>query len=734
MDENMRALAAAESGELRAAETEASLCRERIELAMERIRLIPEDRGVPDPFHGFFCDVAQYLLQFAALRDSLHSGCYRTKSLAEMQAIQSGLYRDMLPENYPSSWLNPACAALRCRSAEEDAQRGDPEGTRRQEAMENATRLGQLLSALYAELYALLPLCYADREADMAPILELFLQCYGLFTAGEIPKSETLRNVLYWYAFDYLDVTVPERTEALLEPEESVQASLYHGFSREDLRYLFFSGDYVSESCLKTAEFLNSLPEEELQLAAETFTEGFAEGFRAMGRALQNKSTVAIRYLRGFERLVEREAELFAAQGLRTILPPPASRLTERIPGRGARMQSLSPNRQFDYDHRFDAAIFWDKAFTDRKLTELRAAYEARREAARRYAGPAVMEYFGEESFEPLRCTDALAFTEKQRRLLNLYMAELSEITEQYMPGDETSFTIIAWPLPEIGKFFPALFRDIVRINTLDNAHWRILQQQLIDLLDRCDYAEIVGTRRNETSLRIALRELRDPEKETRFENCVSDVNIPAGEVFTSPVLKGTEGLLHVSEVYIDGLLFKDLRIRVADGQTTELSCGNFSDPEENRRFVVENIMGNHASLPMGEFAIGTNTLAAAVAARYGIERQMPILIAEKTGPHFAFGDTCYSHEEDTMTYNPDGKAIIARDNEISARRHDCPAEAYFNHHKDITIPYAEIGRLSAVMQDGGSVDIIRDGRFVLPGLSELNEPLQELLYGGQRD
>ena len=46
---------------------------------------------------------------------------------------------------------------------------------------------------------------------------------------------------------------------------------------------------------------------------------------------------------------------------------------------------------------------------------------------------------------------------------------------------------------------------------------------------------------------------------------------------------------------------------------------------------------------------------------RYGITDKLPILIAEKTGPHFAVGDTCYSYEEDLVTRNPDGKQIVAR-------------------------------------------------------------------------
>ena len=43
------------------------------------------------------------------------------------------------------------------------------------------------------------------------------------------------------------------------------------------------------------------------------------------------------------------------------------------------------------------------------------------------------------------------------------------------------------------------------------------------------------------------------------------------------------------------------------------------------------------------------------------------------------------------MTYNPDGKAIVARDNEISILRKEDISKAYFNCHTDITIPYDEL-------------------------------------------
>ena len=78
------------------------------------------------------------------------------------------------------------------------------------------------------------------------------------------------------------------------------------------------------------------------------------------------------------------------------------------------------------------------------------------------------------------------------------------------------------------------------------------------------------------------------------------------------------------------------------------------------------------------------------------------------------------------MTYNPDGKAIVARDNERSILRKEDISKAYFNCHTDITIPYDELGAITVLRADGTKVDIIRDGRFVVPGTELLNQPLDE--------
>lgn len=123
---------------------------------------------------------------------------------------------------------------------------------------------------------------------------------------------------------------------------------------------------------------------------------------------------------------------------------------------------------------------------------------------------------------------------------------------------------------------------------------------------------------------------LNDPSKETIFENCVADVNIPVGEVFTSPVLEGTNGTLHVSKVYLNGLEYRNLKILFKDGIVTEYSFPIFEDEEENQKYFRSNVLYDHEFLPLGEFAIGTNTTAYRMGKDYGITDKLPILIAEK--------------------------------------------------------------------------------------------------------
>ena len=364
------------------------------------------------------------------------------------------------------------------------------------------------------------------------------------------------------------------------------------------------------------------------------------------------------------------------------------------------------------------------KAFLDRKLAIYENVCEKLKADMALYAGPAVLEVFGEDDFEPQNSKDAYIYSEKKNKLFIDARAKQAALLDKYINEEEISFTIIAWPLPDIAKTakdYEEIFREIIKINTLDSELFMRLQQIIIDNLDKAHSVRVIGKGENKTDIRVQLHKLSDPNKESNFENCTADVNIPVGEVFTSPLLKGTTGIIQVSNVYIGDYQFKDLELEFKDGMLISYNCKNFKEEKENKELIKEVILKKHDTLPMGEFAIGTNTLAYTIARKYNILRKLPILIVEKTGPHFALGDTCYSHEEDFMTYNPDGKAIVARENEISALRHEDRFKAYYNCHTDITIPYDEIEAVIAYTNKE-EIYIIKDSKFALEGLEELNE------------
>ena len=691
---------------------EREILQERLELALLRIREIPgEDFQGAEllPWKEYFTTVAKFLLLIEDTRQFLEQGKQVTATLEELQQRNRALYEDILPENYENSFANPAYAVKML-----------------------GEEFGVLVSFLYTEMRSLIGFTYEGRLDELVIRMELFSEVYAAFVYEQqenhkLPTYAAIREILYWFVSDYADVAAEERVREMVCPENNFAAAILRTADFTELRYLYAYGEYVGENELKMAEFMNSLPEEIINTMADTYTEGYRIGFEVTGKDLSKKAVVDVRYQLGFERMMRRALENFEKMGLLPVIYRAATSILYNPSIYKNGFYSVSPNRQYEFDHKDDKALFLDKMYCSRKLEVMHTAFEKYKKEARGYAGPAVVETFGEKEFEPVNKPESLKMTDEQSALLVENRTQMGQLQRQYIIEEERSFTTIAFPIPEVGDCFEELFRETIQINTLDYKKYQRIQQTIIDALDQADHCEIKGCNGNHTDLKVNLWKLKNPAKETIFENCVADVNIPVGEVFTSPVLEGTNGVLHVTRVFLNGLEYKDLEITFENGKIQNYNCANFATEEENKAFIKENILFRHKTLPLGEFAIGTNTTAYVAAKKLGVESKMPILIAEKMGPHFAVGDTCYSHAEEVKVYNPDGKEIVARDNEVAALRSVNPSKAYFNCHTDITIPYDELAELTAVKKDGDRITIIQNGRFVLPGTEELNEPLQEL-------
>ena len=679
---------------------------ERYLLALERIREIPEESILTDNLQTYFNRMASFVLSVEEAWKTVESGRLLRMELEELQALNRQLYEDITPEHYQNSYADPDYAVERLGES-----------------------TGQMLSFLYAELRGMIPAAFEQNRFAMVIRMELLLEIYQACVCAaqeergihEDRDGAALRQILYWYVSDYFEPETLEKVAGLVCPERDFACRILMESDLSDLRYLYYYGEYVTENELRTARHLNRMPQEKIALMADTYTEGYRIGFAAGNKDISIKKTVNLRYCLGFERVIRQAVLNFERMGLRPTIYRSGSNIFQ---GRSVNKNGYfgaNPNKQFDYDHREDMALILDKLLVERRLECMRSAFEQYRAEAAVHGGPAVMEIFGEKPFAPLSKETACRLSPKQQKLSVEYASKAGALQNKYIPGEERSFTIIAFPVPEIGAQYEEIFDDIVRINTLDYKLYQGIQQKIIDVLDRGVTVRVKGCGANRTDLTVRLHELQNPEKETNFENCVADVNIPVGEVFTSPVLSGTNGILHVTRVFLNELEYKEIWLKFEDGMVVDYGCSNFESEEENRKYIKDNVLFHHDTLPLGEFAIGTNTMAYVTARKYNIEDKMPILIAEKTGPHFAVGDTCYSHAENVRVYNQDGKEIIAKDNEVSALRDTDVSKAYFQCHTDITIPYEELGELAVQTGTGETIPVIQNGRFVLAGCEELN-------------
>lgn len=668
---------------------------ERYPLVMERLEQMLTEETVEEPFRSFFRQGAAFIMQLHHAEQRIREGTFFDQTLEQLQQWNASVYDEVMPKAYESSYANPAYAVQML-----------------------GEEYGRLLCAVYEQLRRLVRSTMEGNRYLLTIFSELLVEIYNCFedAAGTTPQE--IQKIYYWFCHDYSEVFVADNVERQTNPKMDYVTNVIMESDLTDLRYLYRFGAHIGDNELQTARYLNELPKEQIQAMADTYTEGYRIGFAVTRKDISKKNLVELRYPIGFERVVRCAIRNFAKLGLQPVF---------RSGGGELGAYCVSFNEQYEFDHRNDDAAYLDKAHVERRLECYRASFEARKEAARGNGGPAVIEVFGRPPFAPVSKPQAYRYDEKQQKLNVYFSNQASRIVNQYIIGEERSYTIIAYPIPDIGPRYREIFAGTVELNNLDYTQYQQMQQRMIDVLDQAEAVHIKGKGPNRTDLRVAIQPLADPAKETAFENCVADVNIPVGEVFTSPQLAGTSGVLHVSQVYLRQLKYLDLELRFEDGMITEYSCKNFREEEENRQFLKENLLHHHKTLPMGEFAIGTNTTAYRMAREFDIADKLPILIAEKTGPHFAVGDTCYSWAEDTAVFNPDGKEIVARDNAISILRKEDPEQAYFNCHTDITIPYDELDSITVIRRDGSKQEIIAGGRFVVPGTEPLNASLDAI-------
>jgi len=433
--------------------------------------------------------------------------------------------------------------------------------------------LGPILCFIFS-LFRNGPLYFIQkRYKDLCRLNDLYHKVYELACTYDLFATDfsAWHRLVREFMHEGIESAQQYNLHWRFSPENKYYKKIVMESDLKDPMYLYKYGIYVSRHIMDLAFFMQKYPENELKKLSEYIVQSYKDGFERTQRTHKGKKYCILIIPAGMERLGRMVVQDLETIGLEAVVTQPVA-------------QSI--HKQYDYDHRFQMSLYYVEEYVSKML----AAYEKNAEKLKKvlgsHAGPVYIELFGEEPFVPEETPGKFKLTPGQQKLMQQTNNKTSQTFYRFYKQEQTGFCIIAFPSPEIGDDFKKIFKDTVRLNTLDSMKYAAIQQKIIDLLDTADTVHVKGKGKNRTDISVKLHKIKDPAKETNFENCVADVNIPVGEVFTSPVLKGTSGTLHVKDAYLRNLRFKNLVLTFKDGYITDYSCTNYKEVAANCNYV----------------------------------------------------------------------------------------------------------------------------------------------------
>ena len=203
----------------------------------------------------FFNQSATYILTAVKLERELNEDYFQTKSLQEMQVYNYTLHKDKILEIYESSFANPAYS-VKCFK----------------------DKFGQLNIILYLYIISLGKLAHEHLIYKIDSINQLFIDYYNIYHKHGADYDKlllALKKYVVANRYDNLCWGYLKR----FSPDFDFYTNWVKNADLNDLRYLYYYGNYVSEDELKTAEFLNTLPEEKIEYVMKQTAKAYIDSF-----------------------------------------------------------------------------------------------------------------------------------------------------------------------------------------------------------------------------------------------------------------------------------------------------------------------------------------------------------------------------------------------------------------------------------------------------------------------
>lgn len=186
--------------------------RERYNLTLERIRMIPKEDSVMSVYRDYFQKTAEFILELDGILNRISSESTEHCELEGLQEENRNIDQDIIEGHYDRSYANPEFAV---QTMGED--------------------IGHYLSLLYAELRRGIWDAYQRKKDYLTIRNELFVEIYNCFEDENEPNIKELRSILYWYVSDYYEVFLADRIQEKILSGDTVHRADYHLFLGESL-------------------------------------------------------------------------------------------------------------------------------------------------------------------------------------------------------------------------------------------------------------------------------------------------------------------------------------------------------------------------------------------------------------------------------------------------------------------------------------------------------------------
>ena len=162
---------------------------------------------------------------------------------------------------------------------------------------------------------------------------------------------------------------------------------------------------------------------------------------------------------------------------------------------------------------------------------------------------------------------------------------------------NHTRWCVLRWPTPAMAQLASMSTEDFeefyFRVCCLDYRKMDAAAKALSTRMNRTDRVHIKGP--GDTDLRFSIKGIPNVP-------CTGNMNIPDGEVFTSPVRNSVNGVIHFNTPTLyNGVSYENVRLEFKDGRITGASSTlnndrlqKLLDTDEGARYVGEFAIGFH--------------------------------------------------------------------------------------------------------------------------------------------